>query len=430
MKRSQRCRKKKRTGQRQQERCKAFRSNRVIGTLPVDARVIPYSYCSSNRVVSDEYKLNIYVRIVRLLLEDDDATSAESYFNRASLLVHSTSDRETQLHFKLSQARILDSKRRFADAALRYHELSYFTELAEDDRLACLGAAVTCAVLAPAGPNRSRILGTLYRDERSASLPDYTILSKMFLDQIIRPGELKEFESRLRPHQLAKLPPTSIVLAENDDDEAPLEGLARGKKGPETVLDRAVMQHNLLAASRIYNNITFRGLGALLSLTPTAAEAMARTMIQEKRLRGTIDQVEGLITFEARKRGDEGVVSNVAAAGEKDGEADSNVAPATARWDDAVRFPSSINLSAATDEDYGVPDPRNVAEGGGDLGARRQAPRGLCMNRSSFPCSFFCTLASLYCIQHRPDLPWSTTSYTLPSHPNPSRPAHRLYRSA
>ena len=32
------------------------------------------------------------------------------------------------------------------------------------------------------------------------------------------------------------------------------------------ILDHAVIEHNLLAASKLYNNITFEGLGALLEI--------------------------------------------------------------------------------------------------------------------------------------------------------------------
>ena len=65
-------------------------------------------------------------------------------------------------------------------------------------------AAVTCAVLAPAGPNRSRVLASLCRDERTSELPTFNILSKMFYDRILRPAEVKEFEGTLKQHQLAK----------------------------------------------------------------------------------------------------------------------------------------------------------------------------------------------------------------------------------
>ncbi|CEQ40071.1 SPOSA6832_01648, partial [Sporobolomyces salmonicolor] len=288
---------------------------------------------------SDEYKLKVYIRIVRLFLEEEDSTSADTYFNRASLLAHSAQDLETQLQFKLCQARMFDFSRRFAEAASKYHEISYVPALAEEERLQALSAAIICAVLAPAGPTRSRILSSLYRDERSSQTPHSTILSKMFLDQMIRPAEVSAFAASLQPHQLAQLPPSqAVVISSSASAET-------GKQGPETVLDRAMMEHNVLAASRVYNNITFDGLGLLLGLRPSAAEAMARTMIQQKRLRATLDQIDGLIVFEVDAREGDGIVSNVVAAqaGAQDQGTDldkdeaAGTAPATKRWDLQIR---------------------------------------------------------------------------------------------
>ena len=168
----------------------------------------------------------------------------------------------------------------------------------------------------------------------------------MFLDQMIRPHEVEQFASALATHQLAKLPPTVAVVT------APDTAAETGKKGPETVLDRAMMEHNVLAASRVYTNVTFAGLGHLLGLRPSAAEAMARTMVQQRRLRASIDQVDGLIVFDADAdhaagAAAEGAVSNVAAqaAAREDGsggegaggEADGGAAPATRRWDAQIR---------------------------------------------------------------------------------------------
>lgn len=93
--------------------------------------------CCSSYVISaigDVDKLRVYVRIVRLLLEDEDSVQAETYYNRAALLVHSTNDRETLLQFKLCQARISDYGRKFLEAASRYHELSYVGEIDEEER--------------------------------------------------------------------------------------------------------------------------------------------------------------------------------------------------------------------------------------------------------------------------------------------------------
>ena len=84
--------------------------------------------------MADSDKMRVYVRIVRLLLEDEDSVQAETYFNRAQLLVHSANDKEILLQFKLCQARISDYSRKFLEAASRYHELSYVAEIDEEER--------------------------------------------------------------------------------------------------------------------------------------------------------------------------------------------------------------------------------------------------------------------------------------------------------
>jgi COP9 signalosome complex subunit 4 len=176
----------------------------------------------------------------------------------------------------------------------------------------------------------------LYRDERTAELPTYNILSKMFLDHILRSAEVKEFEGTLKPHQLAKITISSNDrLASLNDDDVPQPGEST-RKGPETVLDRAVMEHNLLASSNIYNNITFKGLGALLDLTPGAAETMARKMIEQGRLKGSIDQVDKLIWFQANREEDD-AQGKAGGLGEVE-EAEDTGAPFTKRWDTQIRL--------------------------------------------------------------------------------------------
>lgn len=90
------------------------------------------------RSLSDEDRLRTLIRIVRLLLEEDDSVRAETYYNRAALLIHSTQDKELQLSFKLCQARIYDYARKFLEAASRYHELSWVGDLDEDERTQAL----------------------------------------------------------------------------------------------------------------------------------------------------------------------------------------------------------------------------------------------------------------------------------------------------
>lgn len=88
------------------------------------------------------------------------------------------------------------------------------------------------------------MLATLFKDERCQALPAYSILEKMYLDRIIRHDQLREFENGLEEHQKA-------MTADGS-----------------TILERAVIEHNLLAASKLYNNISFAELGNLLNITP------------------------------------------------------------------------------------------------------------------------------------------------------------------
>jgi COP9 signalosome complex subunit 4 len=67
-------------------------------------------------------------------------------------------------------------------------------------------------------------------------------------------------------------------------------------------LGRAVIEHNLLAASRLYNNIKFNQLGNLCEISSEKAEKIASQMISEERLNGHIDQISSIIHFESEKK--------------------------------------------------------------------------------------------------------------------------------
>lgn len=88
-------------------------------------------------------------------------------------------------------------------------------------------------------------------------------------------SELRDFEALLQPHQKAST----------------IDG--------STILDRAVIEHNLLSASKLYNNISFEELGALLEINPPKAEKIASQMITEGRMNGYIDQIDSIVHFES-----------------------------------------------------------------------------------------------------------------------------------
>jgi COP9 signalosome complex subunit 4 len=258
---------------------------------------------TSQRKVTNEEKVKIWIRIVRCYLEVDDTTSAETYLNKLKNVIYTVDDAALNLHFKLSQARIQDAQRAFLGASQAYHDISLSPAIAEEERLHTLSMAIKCAILAPAGPLRSRSLGRLFKDERSANLEEFGMLEKVFFDRLIAPAEADKFAQGLSPHQLATTSDGTTVLA------------------------KAIMEHNLLAASRLYSNIGFEALGALLGLDAEKAEDTTARMIEQGRLVGSIDQIDQIIWFEGGE-----------ASGEKgSGRAEVVVGKEMRRWDANVQ---------------------------------------------------------------------------------------------
>lgn len=222
------------------------------------------------------------LRIARLYIAAEQTEKAELYFIRVNILPAHCDDEDIHLQCLFCQARILDAKRKFEDAAIKYHELSQHPKRAlmmdsmtDGDFNQALVQAVKCAILAPAGPRRSRVLAILYNDERSRSLDIFPLLESIYMGRLLQTSQIERFRPTLLPNQSS---------SHTDGD---------------TVLDRAVIEHNLLAASRLYMNIHFSELGVLLGITPAKAETIAAKMIYEKRMIASIDQVEGILEFSA-----------------------------------------------------------------------------------------------------------------------------------
>lgn len=58
-------------------------------------------FISFLRQYNVDYKLDTYLKIARLYLEDDDPVQAEAYINRASLLQNESSNEQLQIHYKV-----------------------------------------------------------------------------------------------------------------------------------------------------------------------------------------------------------------------------------------------------------------------------------------------------------------------------------------
>lgn len=214
------------------------------------------------------------VLISQYFLAEGASEYAWEHIKRASSVIHLTENHALQVKYKGAYAQIQESQHKFLDAALRYYELAQAESVSFRQVMMSLEFAVRCVVLAPAGPSRQRALGLLYKDERTATLPNFPILEKMYLQRFISPALAAEFETTLLEHHRQ----------------------VRSEDGLQ-ILEYAMIEHNLLAASMLYNNITLEALGKLLGVDAARAEEIATKMITEGRITGVVDQIEGVLEF-------------------------------------------------------------------------------------------------------------------------------------
>ena len=218
------------------------------------------------------------VKVAQQYVKGGDEVAADRFLKKASESVYRVGDFALLLQFKSLYAVLLDTKRRFLEAALRYLEvLADGGERVDDEEaVSFLDKAAVCGVLAPAGPQRSRLLATLLRDERIGAIRPVVgaMLARVGRAGLVPPAEAAAFEAALEPHQRAQTADGTSVVA------------------------RALVEHNTHAAARLYTSLSFGRLAELLGVTPAAAEAAAARMIGERRLAASLDQVGGFVDFE------------------------------------------------------------------------------------------------------------------------------------
>ena len=259
---------------------------RILGTMRMEA-----DDTSSVYYMDAAARTNVYVQMAECFLAEDEIAESDSAVNKAGGVVEQIQNKADHqaliLRYKSTYARVLDANRKFLSAAQRYHELSQSSTdlIVAEDLLSMLGRAATCAILAPAGPQRARVLQFIAQDSRLPqleSLPEFathpTLLRKMQYGQIIAPAELVQFESSLADHQKA-------VMG---------DGL--------TIMERGVVEHNMLSVANLYDTIYLAELANVLGVPVPKAEKICVTMIMDGSLQGsTLDQVDGLIEFTAIK---------------------------------------------------------------------------------------------------------------------------------
>lgn len=254
---------------------------------------------SGMRVVDSAYKLGNCIKIARLYLEDGKVESADVFLKKASSLLTAAATGEVNLmlQYQACSAMILERREKFTEASVKYYDLSsqlgsellaqkvsdgsfcQFSDLWKDGvgltRQDALECAILCALVAAAGPQRSRLLSMLHKDEDCVQSPLYEILDKVYLERLLLSEDVERFSTLLKTHSHALVDSQHML----------------------TVLDKAVIEHNLEACSTLYTNITFSSLAQLLRISPEKAEDIVATMIRESRLPAEIDQMEDMVMF-------------------------------------------------------------------------------------------------------------------------------------
>ncbi|CAH8626618.1 unnamed protein product [Heterobilharzia americana] len=275
----------------------------AVGNLREAANVlaeIPLE--SGQRVYGVNYKLDIYMRIAEYCLKTHQIHEAEIFVNRASLLQLECQNQQLLIRYKKAYALLLDLKQKFIEAGHRYAELSIrFPCLDDSERLDFLERALAAALLSGASQQRARLLATLYKDERCQTFDAYPVLENMFMGRLINRSSLSILEPLIikhYPHLLQSSSQVDTEAANTEDTSLKLSSPPSNDCSVQKLLERALIEHNVLAISLIYNNISLESLGLLLEIPTNEAESVAAQMISEERLVGKLDQIDGVVHFE------------------------------------------------------------------------------------------------------------------------------------
>lgn len=69
-----------------------------------------------------------------------------------------------------------------------------------------------------------------------------------------------------------------------------------------SVLDKALIEHNIEVISRIYKNISFEELGRFLEIEPSKAESIIAQMVSENRMHASLDQMNRIVEFQSESQ--------------------------------------------------------------------------------------------------------------------------------
>jgi len=209
--------------------------------------------------------------------ENQYASDALRTLQKVANLVNQIEDEALKVPYQFMYAESLERCGRTTEAANRYMELAFqppSSALSESRRNIALQNAALLALLSPASPSRSRVLSHLLNDKRfdASPLHDYT---------------MRVVFERMIPR--ASLDVLLFMLPER-------MSCSSGPTNSKQVMLRW-REHNLMAASRIYKNISLKSLAELLECNEEEAEELAVRLILNNQLAASVDQENGCVVF-------------------------------------------------------------------------------------------------------------------------------------
>ncbi|GAV03661.1 hypothetical protein RvY_14055 [Ramazzottius varieornatus] len=239
---------------------------KVLSQIPLD---------SGQKQYGKDTKQEINMKIGRLYLTAEEYVEAENYIQRVGMLIDEATPEEFRIQHSAAFARIQDYRRKYIEAAQRYHRLSSEKLVAESERTQALKSAVNCVLLAPSTPQRSRFLAVLLKDERTFTLAQYGFLRKVLDGKTIKRAEIDLFAQNLQPHQREALTADGTSL-----------------------LERNVLEHNILSTKKYFRVASFQALSRLLDIPVDKVEKIIVHMVAEDRLKVRINHITNSVTFD------------------------------------------------------------------------------------------------------------------------------------
>ena len=146
-----------------------------------------------------------------------------------------------QVQSLLKMVKLLKQKGKCIELSEKFIDLSENLYKISKKSMAHHGFAITCAIMAPACQERSQLLTTLYQDQRNKLLPkEYlSVMEKVLQERLIKQTEL-----------------VFLVLIESMTSD----------------FRNAILEHNLLVASKLYTSVKLQKLAKLLEMEPELFE--------------------------------------------------------------------------------------------------------------------------------------------------------------